>query len=269
MMKTFISSYWTKLANRYSLPNVVNPSIPILWFGDMKAYEESELKIMTVGLNPSCWEFKDNKNAPYDITLRFPKATQLWNYQTLTAKDVSAYSDAMNDYFKHRPYSKWFKHNERVLNELCASYNVQAPYKLISENKNDILKHTAIHVDIYAPLATDPVWGGMKKRERSVLCSACSGMFDDLMNILNPDIIIIAVNQTEIAKHFVNAKGNKCTRHNADFDSTNSSHDYLRGFFLYNGKKLIWGTNSNGQPFSSVKDLSLRMTSLKQQLNIL
>ena len=58
MMKTFISSYWTKLANRYSLPNVVNPSIPILWFGDMKAYEESELKIVTVGLNPSCWELR-------------------------------------------------------------------------------------------------------------------------------------------------------------------------------------------------------------------
>ena len=53
-------------------PPRVHPSIPILFFGDLKAYCESDLRVVTVGLNPSRWEFpKFPDTSPF---CRFPLA---------------------------------------------------------------------------------------------------------------------------------------------------------------------------------------------------
>src|ERR1700674_3514038 len=40
-------------------PFLVKPSIPILFFGDSNRYFSSELKVITVGLNPSRIEFPE------------------------------------------------------------------------------------------------------------------------------------------------------------------------------------------------------------------
>ena len=40
---------------------VVSPSLPILYFGDLASYEKSDLKIVTVGKNPSDNEFRLKK----------------------------------------------------------------------------------------------------------------------------------------------------------------------------------------------------------------
>ena len=40
---------------------VLRNVVPILWFGDMDAYWESEKKIVTVAVNPSKLEFPDDK----------------------------------------------------------------------------------------------------------------------------------------------------------------------------------------------------------------
>lgn len=56
---------------------VVNPAIPILYFGDVNAYFKSEIKIITVGKNPSSIEFRRNKSEPYSFLriefIRFDK----------------------------------------------------------------------------------------------------------------------------------------------------------------------------------------------------
>lgn len=41
---------------------VVKPSLPILYFGNLDAYRKSELKVITVGKNPSDNEFRLNKD---------------------------------------------------------------------------------------------------------------------------------------------------------------------------------------------------------------
>jgi hypothetical protein len=39
---------------------VLKPSIPILYFGDLDAYHSSDLRVLTVGSNPSDTEFLDD-----------------------------------------------------------------------------------------------------------------------------------------------------------------------------------------------------------------
>ena len=50
---------------------VVNPSLPILYFGDLKAYNESNRKILTVVINPSNNEFKIKKQTCIHFVLKF------------------------------------------------------------------------------------------------------------------------------------------------------------------------------------------------------
>lgn len=40
-------------------PFVVEPSIPILYFGDLRSYEDSSPRVVTVALNPSRKEFPE------------------------------------------------------------------------------------------------------------------------------------------------------------------------------------------------------------------
>lgn len=263
-----ISKLPTILSKVQSSPVVVPASIPILWFGDIEAYAKSKVKIVTVGLNPSCWEFKEKKNDTYQVSLRFPKASGLQLSGNLTTQDVRTYYDAMNEYFTTKPYTKWFRHNERVLNELNASYIPLTPEKITQDNLGKTFDNTAIHLDLYAPLATDPVWGELKKAEKNSICTICNGLYAGLIYALNPDIIVVAINQGEVQRNFINMLGQPCTKNNADFDSTVAPLNYLRGYKLNNEVKLIWGANSNGQPFSSVKNLSARMTQLKSTLLI-
>ena len=49
---------------------VVAPSLPILNFGNLDAYANSELKVVTVGKNPSDNEFRFNKSDSFSF-IRF------------------------------------------------------------------------------------------------------------------------------------------------------------------------------------------------------
>src|SRR5207249_4878736 len=80
---------------------VVRPSIPILFFGEWRRYEESELRVVTVGLNPSRWEFPQGD--PYS---RFPLARGLRCSPAITA-DTERYLAALGAYFRESPYTQW------------------------------------------------------------------------------------------------------------------------------------------------------------------
>lgn len=123
-----------------SLP-ITNPSIPILYFGDYPSYNKSEIKIITVGLNPSHREFPIE-----DRFLRFRKAEKNSKNCNLTHLEIQRFLDSLNDYYKDEPYSKWFGCFESMLNGLSASY-------YDNEYPNRVL-----HTDICSPLATDITW---------------------------------------------------------------------------------------------------------------
>ena len=59
--------------NMYSeLDFIVKPSLPILYFGDINAYFNSNFKVITAALNPSDAEFKEFKNSSPSY-IRFPE----------------------------------------------------------------------------------------------------------------------------------------------------------------------------------------------------
>ena len=98
--------------DKYSRENfVVEPSLPILYFGDLMDYEKSNLKVLTVGKNPSDNEFKLQKNDDFSYC-RFAK----WNPETKNLME------SLNPYFDDKPLKQWFSSFEPILNGMDSSF---------------------------------------------------------------------------------------------------------------------------------------------------
>lgn len=129
-------------AERESVHHLVRPSIPILFFGDSKAFASSPLRTITVGLNPSREEFP--RRAPF---LRFPAA------EGTSVRAPDRYLASLDAYFRTAPYTGWFNPSfEPLLRGLGASYYDQA-------------SSVALHTDLCSPLATDPTWSRLDPQE--------------------------------------------------------------------------------------------------------
>jgi hypothetical protein len=154
--------------------NVVLPSIPILFFGDLGKYQASPLRVITVGLNPSLAEFP-----PADPFARFPAARDVYP-QILEGIGYDAYLRALGDYFRVNPYSRWFESFERLLLGLDASFYEGSP-------------NTALHSDLCSPLATNPTWSRLGHAERARLAPEGIAFWHRLVPALDPHVIIISV----------------------------------------------------------------------------
>lgn len=160
--------------NAQNIPVVVKDVIPVLWFGDEKAYRKSNLKIVTVGINPSFSEFEDKSHLT-DVNFRFPGIT--------TYPSIADYEKAMNGYFWNNPYKKWFNPIEQALNTINASFGG----KMSSQD----FGNAAIHIDYHAPVATKPVWSHLCPLCVESLTNSFSKYFDSLVSELQPDIMIM------------------------------------------------------------------------------
>jgi hypothetical protein len=164
-------------AERSAVPHLVRPSIPILFFGDSERFARSPLRIITVGLNPSREEFPPA--APF---LRFPGSGQRTGY------DPGAYLASLNAYFRTAPYTTWFNPSfEPLLRGLGASYYEVAP-------------SVALHTDLCSPLATDPTWSRLDPQEQAVLEPAGRRLWHDLVETLQPDIVLISIRRQQLSK---------------------------------------------------------------------
>jgi hypothetical protein len=147
--------------------------IPILWFGDLNRYLNSQTKIITTSLNPSNNEFGNlTKGITYNTNYRFP------DYNGSIESLVSAY----NNYFKinRNPYNSWFKASfAAILQSFNASHY-------------DNALNTALHTDIAIPYATDPTWTGLTNAEKNYLEPLGQKIWHELVTILEPDIILIS-----------------------------------------------------------------------------
>lgn len=130
----------------------VSPAVPILFFGDVDAYASSPLCILTVGLNPSSEEFPARR--PFK---RFPLAADV------KAADRQRYVRALSAYFRTDPYGVWFRNFEPLLNGARSSYYPGRD-------------STALHTDIYSPVATTPRGASspkpIKRRSSHTVCGS-------------------------------------------------------------------------------------------------
>ena len=89
---------------------MLNPNLPILYFGDTNKYLKVA-KVITVGKNPSNVEFRLNSSEKYSF-IRFPEYNN----------DIKSLEITLNNYFKNKPYSKWFNSFKPFLNGMGCSF---------------------------------------------------------------------------------------------------------------------------------------------------
>jgi len=223
---------------------VVNPSIPILYFGDLNRYLKSDLKIVTAAINPSDKEFKQKRFSFIPDNLK--------------ENDVLNVIDSLNKYFDFNPYNKWFdRSTEKIMNQLNTSYYPNKDYRNI-----------ALHTDICSPIATDPTWGGLEKKQKNLLKTKGYEIWLDLIKILKPNIILISVakgylksnNFKEVSKLKVNSNNVNTFSYNdvlEEFKKEKKSlatkdiyfyqHDEISNCMIYQGR------NNTGTPFGMIK----------------
>lgn len=220
-LKALIEKYLADFKAKRNLPFVVKDSIPVVWFGDLEKYSASQRKIVTVALNPSCEEFSDK---------RF----------NVDADSVQALYSTLNEYFRVKPYDRWFKRFENVLNCIDATYY----------DKQD-LSYTAIHIDIYSAIATKPKWGGLSYEQKQTILR--TDLFQELLLFLNPDLIVFSANIHVFRATFPNAKLTSETRI--------GKRGYVRQYA--NGKStIITGYNCHGTPFGGMQTNEIRQALL-------
>lgn len=222
-----------------SLP-ITSPSIPILYFGDYPAYEKSETKIITVGLNPSHREFPID-----DRFLRFRKAEEISPSPDPDKGDVRLLLDSLNEYYKNEPY-RWFGCYEPLLNGLDSSY-----YE--NEYPNRVL-----HTDICSPLATDITWSRLDDIPQKRLAYDGIRIWHKLVEILTPDVILISVARRHLDKiRFKRTRLRKSIRITQDKNGEPRNNPYIVSTLNYtlNGKRgiLVFGKAAN-TPFGLVSN---------------
>lgn len=167
--------------------------IPILWFGDLFAYQESPRKIVTVGLNPSEMEFRDGEN-PWKrgspSICRFPNQHLFSPTDPLSATDRIEYKTVLNAYFKTDPYWHWFSHWSPILSELKASYD------------GTVGNSTALHIDICTPLATNESWSKVKHDTKSAIVGNAHSepldLWGGLLKVLRPTLLLLCVGKCHL-----------------------------------------------------------------------
>ncbi len=212
---------------------VVTPSLPILYFGNLDAYLESETKILTVGKNPSDNEFRIKKADPYSFC-RFPNWTG----------DKKNLLTVLNEYFENTPLKQWFASFKPILNEMDSSYY-----------KNNIFCNTAIHTDVCSPLATNPTWSKLKQDKKNQLYDEGVELWHSLIEELQPDFMLISIPKSLFEKVIL-SNGEILISFKNNKDGTIKKKEYK--VFLYkhqlnSGKqtKVVFGEAAN-KPFGTI-----------------
>lgn len=244
-LRTLIKRCWSS-SSQFILNKsecVVTPSIPILWFGNMEEYFASDIKIITVALNPSSVEFQNTKNDDYNIATRFPEAQKLYGKWELSDTDTEDYYNSMNNYFAKNPYTKWFGNFERPLNAMNASYDSNRPYP-----------NRAINIDIYTPIATNPTWRDVNNSVKLQLREQFSQIFDEFVEYLNPDIIIVSAKRQIVEEVFDIGNQYKSIYSTPEVQKKGrKDSQYIRAYKnIKDDSLLITALNRRGSPFGGM-----------------
>jgi hypothetical protein len=227
-LKTKTFSHFNRFKNE---AHVVSPSLPILYFGDLRAYESSPLKIVTVGKNPSLNEFRLRATDDYSF-VRFP----LWNENTQNLEE------ALNPYFETQPLKQWFSAFEPILNGLGSSY-YQGAHPNIS-----------LHTDLCSPLATSPTWSLLGSQEKKALYSEGIELWKQLISELQPDVILVSVPEHLYVSIFQPEKEELIAfQEKKNGEARKQAYRVWKSSFKLNTKsaKVIFGQAAN-KPFDTI-----------------
>ncbi len=185
LIKSYIEDFIEKQNNPELKNVIVENSIPVIWFGDIDKYLKSKLRVITVALNPSVKEFYNSKTNT--VENRF----EIVDFQQgVTDDSINSLKETLCQYFKTnalKPYSLWFSWPEYALNCLGATYYDLPKHRI---NEADCY-NTAVHIDVYSAIATDPTWSKLEYDIQNKLKN--TDLFSELVKYLDPDIIMVSV----------------------------------------------------------------------------
>ncbi len=238
-----VAGAWRAFDRAANLPCRMTEAAPILFFGDLNAYQASPVRILTVGLNPSLDEFPIDD--PYR---RFPMV------EDSRGREPSRYLDAMSAYFRTDPYRNWFNAFEPLLNGMGASYYTGSV-------------STALHTDICSPVATDPTWNELRKSYRAELAKDGVPLWRMFLESLKPQIVLLSIAEAHLHHIDFSALSDWETIH--IFKKTKSGADRLKPYKI----SAIWydiaGEESlfvfgraNVKPFMNIDDRRKRKVGL-------
>ncbi len=168
----------------------VKGSMPILFFGDYEEYSKSKTKIVTVAINPSNIEFGklEKKTFKRIIDYRFNLI-----HEVKTQSQQKEYINSLSNYFKFNPYCSWFNNFEKLLQKLNSSYYGNDYPKNCTPIENWKKRdNRVLHTDICSPIATEDKWSKLSDDNQDFLSKNGKTIWDDLIKILKPDLIIIS-----------------------------------------------------------------------------
>lgn len=154
------------------------PVPPILFVGNLDAYQKSKIKVITVALNPS------KKGSESNIqSSEFPDWDDVKNIQILK-NQPEKYLNGLTDYFDNKPYKRFYSPFETILNSMEASfYAVNREHDQRGNNR-------ALHTDLCSPLTTRPDWGKLDPNLQRKLGVDGSILWNELVSYLKPDVIL-------------------------------------------------------------------------------
>lgn len=222
IMRLYIEDFNQKKKDKTINHVIVPHSIPIIWFGNLNKYLKSKTKVITVSINPSKNEFNEKR---FDFI----------NFKKLSINDsISSLYKTLNNYFSTNPYRRWFSSCEYTVNQFNSSYY---------DKSRDGIKNTAIHIDVYSAIATDPTWSKLNKYEKETI--ERTDLFTMLINFLKPDVILFSSNKEIFDKMFSNFSLCGERYKNPKDKSRNYIRKYIKG-----NQTLYWIFNCRGIAFA-------------------
>lgn len=232
-----LSKAYSEFEKIKNLPCVsaAHAHFPIVWFGDLDAYFQSEIRVVTVGRNPSFHEFTEPRFFYEENGL----LRRITNIDWGGSRRKNVY-EAFNRYFYHNPFD-WFKNFERIFkwHNFGISYEGQI---------GSTMKNTAIHIDFSSPVATNPTFSSLGTLTQS---SLQSNLFIDLITSLQPDLVLFSNCHKEIISYF--DLKNPFFVYTEPSVKTGKQIEYVEAYEK-NNVCFVWGKNFNGAPWASVSE---------------
>lgn len=186
---------------------------PVLWFGNSKSEKD---KILTLGANPSRWEFLDQNlmktcilpisktcyETKYLSKQRFFHLSQSQTYDDILVNRAlrDEIINSYDNYYKSGNSYKWFGFNKNN------SYNVEGVLRGLNASYFEINSNfRACHIDIF-PFATISDFNKIQTiAQRDILANSwAKNIVDELINYFNPKLILIfgRTNYNYFTKYF-------------------------------------------------------------------
>ena len=153
---------------------------------------------------------------------------------------METYKSNLNRYFEYNP-SPWFNQLAKFLPVFDSAYK---------ESENQI--NRALHIDLFTPIATHPVWPGLAKSQQEQF----KMKFPQLLQLLEPDVLLTSLSVSNLKILLKNA-GTEIEEI-FDKEEIGKAAKYVRAYRVDKKLIVINGRNFQGTYFGGMTDQFVR-----------